>query len=31
MITWLRLVRFVVLAFLFLLTAAVGWAAATDR
>ena len=28
---WLRLARFVILAFLVLLAAAVAWAAATDR
>jgi hypothetical protein len=28
---WLRVVRFVVLGLLFLLAAAVAWAAATDR
>ena len=28
---WLRLARFVILALLFLLAAAVAWAAATDR
>jgi hypothetical protein len=31
MMAWIRLARFVVLTLLFLLTAAVVWATATDR